>query len=472
MSYLPDFKYDVFLSYAHIDNKTTNENEDGWITKFYKQFKLLLDRYLEGTNTAEIWCDHELRKNYAFDDRIQSVIKSSAIFLAFTSNGFYRSEYCCEKELKLFYDDALESSLGIKVNDCRRIFNIQLLNKPYKTWPAEFQGGGKYTMFKPLNPNSLKEDQDQGITLDSVLDREKYDYSIIEIVQDVCNTLKEIKGKTTSVPPPPPKPSVKIFMGKVADTLLPVKNQIINEFVADDFIVDNDKIPPPYDRSEHEKLVSRKIAESVISVHLFDSIPGDKISDNYPYSFSQEQFLIGKRLNKEQLIFIPHELKLESIDNKDHSKFLSELVTKKDANSKYNLVRELSVPAIVDLIRDKINLLKPAPVTEGSILLDYNEADSKNAVEYYNSLLVENKKIYLTPPGSGPLDIINRYDKALQEVTTVIFVCFAVAREWLIERIKEIIRAIQTGKSRINKLSVYGVSGIEDLNIADLKKIF
>jgi len=102
MSYLPDFKYDVFLSYAHIDNSTTNDNDDGWITKFYKHFKLLLDRYLEGTNTAEIWCDHELRKNYAFDDRIENVVENSAIFLAFTSNGFYRSEYCCEKGLKLF----------------------------------------------------------------------------------------------------------------------------------------------------------------------------------------------------------------------------------------------------------------------------------------------------------------------------------------------------------------------------------
>jgi len=70
------------------------------------------------------------------------------------------------------------------------------------------------------------------------------------------------------------------------------------------------------------------------------------------------------------------------------------------------------------------------------------------------------------------MEVINKYANALQEVTTVIIVCFTVAKDWLIERIKEIIRAIQTGKSRITKLSVYGETGIEDLNLADLKKIF
>ena len=473
MSYLPDFKYDVFMSYAHIDNKTTDDEEFGWITKFYHRFKLELDRYLEGTNTAEIWCDHELRKNYAFDDRIQNVIDTSAIFLAFTSNGFYRSEYCCDKELNFFYKKALDSKIGIKVNDCRRVFNIQLLNKPYQNWPVPLQGGGKYAMYKYSNTRSIKKDEDPGITLDADLDRKEYDKSIIEIVLDVCNTLKTIKEKTiTATPDPDSSVNRKIFVGKVADTLMPVRNQIINALTSEGITVDNEKIPPPYDRGEHQALVERKIADSVLSIHLYDGIAGDKISNDYPYSFSQEQLLIGKRLNKEQLIFIPQELDFDTIEDSEHSKFLSGLLTKKETSAKYSLVRELSVPVIIDLIKDKVNKPKPVTIYEGSILLDYNEADTRNAVDYYNSLLSENKKIYLTPPGSGPMEVINKYANALEEVTTVIIVCFTVAKDWLIERIKEIIRAIQTGKSRITKLSVYGETGIEDLNLADLKKIF
>src|SRR5438045_2637450 len=99
MSYLPDFQYDVFLSYSHKDNDTPNEREDGLITKFYKQLNFYLSIYLEGTNTPSIWCDHELRKNVAFDDRIKNVIGRSAVFLAITSNRFFTSAYCCEKEL-------------------------------------------------------------------------------------------------------------------------------------------------------------------------------------------------------------------------------------------------------------------------------------------------------------------------------------------------------------------------------------
>src|SRR5687768_1235347 len=350
MSYLPDFKYDVFMSYAHIDNKTTDDEEFGWITKFYHRFKLELDRYLEGTNTAEIWCDHELRKNYAFDDRIQNVIDTSAIFLAFTSNGFYRSEYCCDKELNFFYKKALDSKIGIKVNDCRRVFNIQLLNKPYQNWPVPLQGGGKYAMYKYSNTRSIKKDEDPGITLDADLDRKEYDKSIIEIVLDVCNTLKTIKEKTiTATPDPDSSVNRKIFVGKVADTLMPVRNQIINALTSEGITVDNEKIPPPYDRGEHQALVERKIADSVLSIHLYDGIAGDKISNDYPYSFSQEQLLIGKRLNKEQLIFIPQELDFDTIEDSEHSKFLSGLLTKKETSAKYSLVRELSVPVIIDL---------------------------------------------------------------------------------------------------------------------------
>jgi len=473
MSYLPDFKYDVFLSYAHVDNLTASDKEEGWITIFYKRFKLLLDRYLEGTNTAQIWCDHELRKNNVFDDRIRNTIENSAIFLAFTSNGFFRSEYCCEKELNLFYNNAKNSSLGISINDNCRLFNIQLLNKSYKTWPAELQGTSGYSMYKFSDSRSLSRDEDQGMTLDPEQDRGDFEKRIVEIVQDVCKTLKQIKEKATPAPVEQTKQlKNKIFIGKVADTLLQVKNQLVNDLTAQDFIVENEKIPPPYDKEGHERLVKARISEAILSVHLFDNIAGDKISNDYPYSFSQEQFLIGRNLDKEQLLFIPQTLDLTGIDDKDHGKFLSDLLSKKELNAKYNLVRELSAPVIVDLIRDKIESLKPAPVTEGSILLDYNEADFKNAVEYYNSLLSENKKIYLTSPGSGPMDIINRYDSALREVTTVIIMCVSVAKEWLLERIKEIICAIQTGRSHITKLMVYKQSGIEDLNLAELKKLF
>jgi hypothetical protein len=472
MSYLPDFEYDVFLSYAHLDNKTPDNTREGWITKFYKQFKLELDRYLESANTASVWCDHKLSGNMDFDARIKTVLDSSVLLLAFSSNAYSRSEYC-KDELNHFFTTTKNSKTGISVKESRRIFNIQLLNKPFQSWPEPFQGGGKYTMFKSSNPQLGDNDQDLGITLDPDLpsDREKYNQCLFKIVLDVCSTLTEIK-KQIITPAPPDAPKKKIFIAKTSDTLLAVKGKIISGLTANDISVEASAIPPPWERNEHEKLVTSKMSDTVLSVHLFDSIAGDKIAKDYPYSFSQEQLLIGKRLKKEQLIFIPQELNIENITDKEHGRFLTELMTKKEDAAKYNLVRELSDQDIITHIMDRINKPPPPPDIDGTILLDFHEMDLASAIDYYNTLQSENRKIYLTRRGNEPLDIISRYDKALQEVTTVIIVSFTVATNWLLERIKEIICAIRTGKSHIKKLMVYRKTGIEEIDLEEMRKVF
>ena len=471
MSYLSNFQYDVFLSYAHLDNETINDTEDGWITKFYKQFQLEMKRYLEGKVTANLWCDHELRKNYAFDNRIKNVIENSAIFLAFTSNGFFRSEYCCDKELNFFYTKAKSSKWELVLNDHRRIFNVQLLNIPHPKWPEELQGGLGYAMFRASDKRTTHIDQDPGITLDSEEDGRIYNERIVEIVRDVCDTLREMKKMESAVPANQPVSANKIFIGKVADTLAPMKTQIINELTAANILVDSETIPPPYIKSEHERAVIDKLNESVLSLHLFDDIAGDKIQNDYPYSFSQEQFFISEKTKKAQLVFIPQQLEFSKIADQVHGKFLSELLSQKTPDSKYNLIREFSVPQIIEHIKGK--LVKPAiQLAEDATLLDYNSADIIAAVNFFNDLQIANKNIRLAPPGNGPSDAIEKYWQLLNEVTTVIIVCLTVAKEWLQERIKQIICAIRTGKSRVCKLQLYSERGIENIDIDQLNKLF
>ena len=477
MGYLAEFKYDVFLSYAHIDNVKPDNESQGRITKFYKQFKLELDRYLEADNTAEVWCDHELSGNTAFDHKIKNVLDGSALFLAFTSGAYSRSKYC-NLELNHFFTTANSSKLGIAVKDNRRIFNIQLLNKSFKEWDEPFKGGGKYPLFKPADPDSNNRDEDPGITLDSDSpeDKEEYKRVMVKIVRDVCRILKEIKDASDAndkqVAAKTNGQQRKIFIGKTSDTLISVKEKIINGLAANNLVVDANPVPPPWNKTEHEQAVSSKMDDAVLTIHLFDEIAGDRIAADYPYSFSQEQLLIGKRLNKEQLIFIPQELNIDSINDKTHSTFLTELMTKKESNDKYNLIRELSDQQIVQHILDRVNKPVHESGFEGGVLLDFHEKDLSTTVEYYNQLQNNNTKIFLTTPGSNPLDIINQYDKALQEVTTVIIVCFTVATNWLFERIKQIICAIQTGKSHIKKLMVYKQTGTEEINLEEMKKLF
>ena len=44
MAYVPGFEYDLFISYAHVDNLTTPNESKGWITTFEEFLAVFLSR--------------------------------------------------------------------------------------------------------------------------------------------------------------------------------------------------------------------------------------------------------------------------------------------------------------------------------------------------------------------------------------------------------------------------------------------
>ncbi|MCI0511860.1 toll/interleukin-1 receptor domain-containing protein, partial [candidate division KSB1 bacterium] len=101
MGYLPDFEYDIFISYTHLDNHAP-EGEKGWVDQFHAWLVSgLLRRF--GRDQVVVWRDNQLHGHTLFEERIPEVIKSSALFLALNSQHYLKSEYC-QKEVQWFYD--------------------------------------------------------------------------------------------------------------------------------------------------------------------------------------------------------------------------------------------------------------------------------------------------------------------------------------------------------------------------------
>ena len=110
MAYVPDFEYDIFISYAHVDNLKTPNESKGWITTFEEFLAVLLSRRVGEIDGVKIWRDLTLDGSQLFDETIQNRIKESAIFLAFTSTGYLTSDYC-RKELDWFHQKRLTNSV-------------------------------------------------------------------------------------------------------------------------------------------------------------------------------------------------------------------------------------------------------------------------------------------------------------------------------------------------------------------------
>jgi hypothetical protein len=115
--YVPNYQYDVFVSYSHIDDEPLPGAEDGWISTFHSHLVKILAQQLGRSDIFSIWIDHRLRGNDPVTEEIQTVLKNSATILLFLSKGYLESSWC-RQELDLFVKREQPNS--------RRIFVIEL----------------------------------------------------------------------------------------------------------------------------------------------------------------------------------------------------------------------------------------------------------------------------------------------------------------------------------------------------------
>src|SRR4051812_20503115 len=115
MTYLPNYNYDIFISYSHVDNATILGQHDGWIENFYKNLSLMLAKRLGRIDAVKIWWDNKkLDGSKLFDESIETGIRQSAIMLSLISPGYLASDYC-RKELALFHKKIATEPIGIKI---------------------------------------------------------------------------------------------------------------------------------------------------------------------------------------------------------------------------------------------------------------------------------------------------------------------------------------------------------------------
>ena len=94
MAYVPGFQHDVFVSYAHRDDRK-------WVDAFVALLQADLDDKLG--SATDVWLDNEdNRASRDFSREIPEAVRSSAIFVLLASPTYIRSEYCVDVECKAF----------------------------------------------------------------------------------------------------------------------------------------------------------------------------------------------------------------------------------------------------------------------------------------------------------------------------------------------------------------------------------
>ena len=140
MAYVPEYEYDVFLSYSRKNNN--NPFLKKWVSEFKKDLTDLVDEQTAGNGTFAVFIDEtEISGNQATPDRIDEAIDRSAILVLVMSQAYLESK-SCQLELVRFFSLETRDSwkpdwpvFVVRYDDVgRRIWpeRLKCLNADYK----------------------------------------------------------------------------------------------------------------------------------------------------------------------------------------------------------------------------------------------------------------------------------------------------------------------------------------------------
>ncbi len=431
MGYIPGFDYDIFISYSHTDNINI-EDEEGWVEQFYKILRITLWQSI-GTEEIKIWWDDKrIDGNVVFDDAIAEGIKKSAILLCLNSPSFLHSLYC-KKELQLFYNTAKYDSIGLKIEDQSRIFNVLLNNISYSQWPLELGGttGFRFHDVKEEDEN----EENTGHKLQP--GTQAFKENLNEMCDSISKLVKILANRREE------KPEFSIYFGDVTETLSKVKKLALKELEKAGFNVITG-LPPPDDEDQHEAAVKEKIKKSALSVHLLNQFPGREIEGEDTTWYPQKQVELGLRYAKQQLIWVPKEMDINLIEEDQYKIFMQDLDSGKLDSGKQGLNKieyirgsKGEIPKqIKDLAEQlKKQLIQPAP-GKLSVLLDTHYNDQMYAFELSKSLLSNQIQPFINPQDDDPRNNINILEDRISQVNKLIFFYGNIAADWVAERMK------------------------------------
>jgi hypothetical protein len=447
MAYVPNFEYDIFISYAHVDNLTTPTETKGWITTFEEFLEVFLSRRVGEIGTVKIWRDPTLDGSQLFDTTIKNRIKESALFLAFTSTGYLTSDYC-HHELEWFHENATTNNLGVNVGDRMRVLNVLLNNIPYQEWPQYFGKTSGYPFFDSEN------EEDLGYPIKC--GGESFETRLRKLVEAIYKTLMAIKDVVA--PTASAKTFTKtIYLADTADSLVRYRKRLLNDLGNNVRIVSN--VPPPYDAESHQAKVIEAMTTADLSVHLLDDLPGREIQGEEGKSYPQKQVELGLQHAKSQFIWVPNTLELETVEDQGYKTFINELQNGNRGAANYCFIKG-SASSISREVTEMLERRPPPgqngqPSVSAATLVDTHLKDQLHALRLGQFLLEKCIQPYINPEEDDPQKNMKVLEERLKQVNKLIVIFGDVAEEWVRARLAVAVQIAITARVQLKACGVY-----------------
>ncbi len=139
MAHASAFKYDVFLSYARVDNepRLVGRDDSKWVDAFRVCLTKAINRKIGRNGSVSVFWDTEvLESTTQFNEKIAMAVKNSAVFVAINSPAYLHNECYCKKERELFLNELGDTPEERGAQ--QRVWVIHIDNVPRDEWQSAF----------------------------------------------------------------------------------------------------------------------------------------------------------------------------------------------------------------------------------------------------------------------------------------------------------------------------------------------
>jgi len=131
-----EYEYEIFISYAHIDNEPLAEGQRGWVQLLDERLRKRLAQLLG--DPPKIWRDPKLQGNDEFSEILVHKISNVALLVSILSPRYLKSEWCV-RELDEFCRQAALKG-GLTVAGKSRVFKVVKTFTSRDGHPRQVQG--------------------------------------------------------------------------------------------------------------------------------------------------------------------------------------------------------------------------------------------------------------------------------------------------------------------------------------------
>lgn len=200
MAFVPGYKHDIFVSYAHVDDNPIVGTDKGWVTYLVENLQFLLSASLGHTDAYSLWMDRYLLGNEPFTETIQSNVRQSATLLIVLSPGYLQSEWCRREE------NAFLEGLRSRMHEEGTIFVIEMEPVDRKSLPAIFADelGQPLLGYRFWDEHCSGVPTTLGLPVPAPKD-EQYFKMLHELARDIVAALKALAESITPEEPEEPQ---------------------------------------------------------------------------------------------------------------------------------------------------------------------------------------------------------------------------------------------------------------------------